>query len=263
MATLPVRKEEVETNNIIRLSIVNGKLGVKPNVRYNKDGSIDKRHPNKVAGVSSEVYGFTDEEVGKIIEVLNKRIENASTNNQKQIATRNKMMIVIGMNVGLRASDLCGLRFSYFFNEDGTFKDFYTLMPKKTRKQKKFVKIFFNQTVRKIVSDYVTEYPVEDLNEYMFKSRKGDGCITEKSLWKIIVDLASEAGLDKNVGSHSLRKTFGKMVFDKAEDKEKALVMLMLIFNHSSVVTTKQYIGIIGDEMEEIYNGLNIGDEFI
>lgn len=263
MAALPVRKEEVERNNIIRLSIVDGKLGVKPDVRYNKDGSIDKRHPNKVAGVSSEVYGFTEEEIGKIIGVLNKRIENAVTENQKHLAARNKMMIVVGMNIGLRASDLCGLRFSYFFNEDGTFKDFYTLMPKKTRKQKKFVKIFFNQTVRKIVSDYVLEYPVEDLNEYMFKSRKGDGCIAEKSLWKIIVDLANEAGLDKNVGSHSLRKTFGKAVFDKAEDKEKAVVMLMLIFNHSSVVTTKRYIGVIGDEMEEVYNGLNIGEEFI
>ena len=42
---VPIRKQE--TNNIIELSLINGKLGVKPKVRYNKDGSIDKRHPNK------------------------------------------------------------------------------------------------------------------------------------------------------------------------------------------------------------------------
>lgn len=258
---VPIRKEE--TNNVIQLSIIDGKLGVKPEVRYKKDGTIDRRHPNKVAGKSSEVYGFTEEEIEKIICVLNKRIENAYTDNQKQLAKRNKMLIVIGLNVGLRASDLCGLRYSYFYNDNMEFKDFYTLMPKKTRKQKKFVKIFFNKTVRKIVSDYVEEYPVEDLNQYMFKSRKGNGCITERTLWKIVVDLASEAGLEKNVGSHSLRKSFGYHVWHNAEDKEKSLVMLMIMFNHSSVVTTKHYIGVMDEDVEAIFDGLNLGDEFI
>ena len=57
---VPVRKQE--TNKIITLSVVDGKISKKPEVRYNKDGSIDKRHTNKVAGVSSEVYPFTTQE---------------------------------------------------------------------------------------------------------------------------------------------------------------------------------------------------------
>lgn len=35
MASLPITKPE--TDKIIALSVVNGKLGVKPKVRYNKD----------------------------------------------------------------------------------------------------------------------------------------------------------------------------------------------------------------------------------
>ena len=41
MTALPNRK--FKTNNIIELTVINGKVCVKPDVRYNKDGTIDKR----------------------------------------------------------------------------------------------------------------------------------------------------------------------------------------------------------------------------
>ena len=258
---IPIRKED--TNNVIELSVIDGRLSRKPEVRYNKDGSIDKRHPNKVAGISSEVYPFTsEEEIKAIIETFDKQINEASNNNKRQIASRNKMMFVVGINLGIRASDLCGLKLSFFMNEDGTFKDFYSLQPKKTKKTGKFVKLYFNQTVKKAISDYICEYPVS-MDEYLFKSRKGDGAISERALWRIIVDITADAGIDKNVGSHTLRKTFGFHIWHNAEDKEKALVMLMAIFNHSSLVTTKKYIGLLDNEIEEVFNGLNLGIDFI
>ena len=252
------------TDNVIKLHIVGGKLTKKPEVRYNKDGSIDKRHTNKVAGVSSEVYPFTTEaEIKAIIDALNKRIEEAVNDNQRQIACRNKMLFLIGINLGIRASDLCGLKYSFFMEHDGTFKDFYTLQPKKTRKMGKFVKLYFNQTVKKAITDYLEEYPVDNLDEYLFKSRKGDGAITEKSLWKIVVNMAADAGITKNVGSHSLRKTFGRFVFHNAEDKNKALVILQTIFNHSSPAVTSRYIGLTDDEVSDVFNELNLGLDFI
>ena len=67
----------------------------------------------------------------------------------------------------------------------------------------------------------------------------------------------------KNIGTHSLRKTFGYHIWHNAEDKEKALVMLMAIFNHSSVAMTKKYIGIMDEEIEDIFNGLNLGLDLI
>lgn len=88
------------TDNVIKLSVVNGKLSKKQEIRYNKDGSIDKRHANKVAGVSSEVYPFaTEEEIKSMIDVFNKRIEYATNDNQRQIACRNKMLFLIGINL--------------------------------------------------------------------------------------------------------------------------------------------------------------------
>ena len=162
---LPIRKQE--TSNVITLSIVGGKLARKPEVRYNKDGTIDKRHSNRVSGVSSTVYPFNVEEVKSIINVFDKRIAEATNKNQKQIACRNKMLFLVGVNVGLRASDLMQLRWSYFYKNNMTFKESYTLQPKKTKKTGKFVKIFFNQTVKKAIENYVNEYPVENLDDYL------------------------------------------------------------------------------------------------
>ena len=258
---LPIQKQK--NNNVIILSVVDGKLVKNPKVKYNKDGTIDKRHSNRVSGVSSTVYPFNVEEVKVIISILNKRIEMASNKNQKQIAQRNKMLFLIGINVGLRASDLMQLRWSYFYNDNMTFKESYMLQPKKTRKTRKFVKIYFNQTVRKAIENYINEYPIENLNDYLFKSRKGDNPITESGLWKIIVDVSEEASIEKNVGSHSLRKTWARNIYDNAEDKKEALVMLQECLRHSDSLTTLRYIAIMDEEKKDMYRSIELGLDYI
>ena len=262
MGALPVFKPS--TNNDIELQVVNGKISKKQEVRYNKDGSIDKRCANKVAGVSSEVYPFTtEEEIKAMIDAFNKHIDEAPDNNKRQIACRNKMLFLIGINLGIRASDLCGLHYNFFMNNDGTFKDYYSLQPKKTKKTGKYVKLFFNETVKKAITDYIKEYPVQDMNEYLFKSRKGNNHITEISLGRIIKDTAEEIGIEKNICSHSLRKTFGYWAWHNAEDKNKALVILQKIFNHSDTATTSKYIGITNNEMSDVFNSLDLGLDYI
>lgn len=256
------------TDNVIDFNGLSGKIirgGLsKQEVKLNKDGSVNKVRPNKVAGVSSEVYPFTsDTEIKAMIDVFSKRIEEAPDENKRQIASRNKMLFLVGINLSLRSSDLCGLTYKFFFKDDGTFKDSYSLQPKKTKKTKKFVKLYFNDTVKKAITDYLKDYPMEDMNEYLFKSRKGNGHITEIHLGKVIKDAADEIGIERNINSHSLRKTFGYHVWHNAEDKEKALVMLMAIFNHSSVAMTKKYIGIMDEEIEDVFNSLNLGLDFV
>ena len=227
-------------------------------------------HCNKpsLSGKSCEVYAFrTEEEIQKMIEVLDQHIVNALDENKRQIAYRNKLLFVIGINVGLRASDLRLLKYSFFFevndNYNIVFKDYYTIQPKKTKKTKKFVKIFLNQTVKKMITDYINEYPVNDLNDYLFISRKGDEPILERTLWRIIKETADEAGIKQNIGSHSLRKTWGYWCWHNAEDKNKALVILQECFNHSSSLTTMKYIGLVDEEKSEMYNSIELGFDYI
>ena len=242
-----------KTDNVIKVSVIDGKLGKQPEVRYNKDGSIDKRHP------------FTsEEEIKAMVDVFNKRIDDAPDGNKRQIACRNKMLFLIGINLSLRISDLVSLKWNFFLKDDMTFRESYKIQPKKTRKTGKFVTLYFNEVVKKTIMDYIEQYPIDDMNGFVFKSREGNGAISERSVWRIIVNTTLEAGIDyKNVGTHSLRKTFGYHVWHNAEDKEKALVMLMVIFNHSSVATTKKYIGIMNEEVEDVFNSLNLGLDMI
>lgn len=247
--------QELIADNVIEVDF-SGKKKSKDNVVHGSQ-----------AGVSKEVYAFTSqEEIKSMIDVFDKHIKEAATPTQRQICERNKMLFLIGMNVGLRASDLCALRYSFFFEQENgniKWKEFYSLQPKKQRKYGKFVKIYFNKTVKKAISDYIEKYPVEDLNEYMFKSRKGNEPISENALWRIVKATAKEAGIDKNIGSHSLRKSWGWHIWHNAQDKSKALVMIQQCMNHSDTITTMRYIGIMDEEKKDLYESVEIGLDYI
>ena len=60
-----------------------------------------------------------------------------------------------------------------------------------------------------------------------------------------------------NFSCHSLRKTFGRQVYNMSnENSELALVKLMEIFNHSSVSITKRYLGLRQEEILQTYDCL-------
>lgn len=228
-----------------------------------EDGTYDNK-----AGQKKEVYAFrTDDEIKAMINVYNKHIEEATTEKRRGIARRNKMLFIIGINIGVRASDLRLLTWDFFFEKgvDGKlrFRKSYNLRPKKTSKNNKYVQLYFNDSVRKIISWYIDMYPVKDINDYVFKSRNGDGPITVNGMWRVIKDAAKEAGIEQNIGSHTLRKTFCRRVYDKANDKGQALILLQRILNHSSSAVTAAYIGIYNDEIEDAFDDLNLGIDFI
>lgn len=256
-------KPNPKTDNIIQLTMINGKLGRKPKVRYNKDGSIDKRNPRKPKGVSSTVYPFDTEEIKAMMTVINNRIEEAPDDDKRRIAWRNKTLFLIAINVGLRASDLLKLKYSHFFNEDMSFKELIKLIPKKQEKTGNFVEIFFNETVEKVLRTYIEEYPIESLDEYVFKSRKGSNPIREGSFLEIIVGIAKEAGITKNVGTHSCRKTWARQRYDNAEDKAGVLDMIQECFAHSSSKITLRYISIMSEEKKKMYKDIELGIEYI
>lgn len=258
---------EQNYSNVLPLVVVDGKIKKKEEHKYKKDGTIKQTKNNKVSGKSSEVYAFnTKEKINTMLNVFDKHIEE-STGIQRQIACRNKLLFLIGINIGIRASDLRELKWSFFFDRqnDGSlrFKTFYVLQPKKQRKQKKFVKLFFNQTIQTAINNYINEYPIKNMEDYLFWSREGDEPITIQNLWDIIKKTAKKAGIEENIGSHSLRKTWGFWCFHEAKDKDKALVILQQCFNHSSTQVTMRYIGLMDEEISDMYNSIELGLEMI
>ena len=263
MSNLAIDYNEYNKNNsnIIVYDFKSRKKAIEKDAEDN--GSYDNR-----AGKKCEVYAFrTEEEIKKMIDIYDSHIANAANGTPKRLACRNKMLFVVGINIGIRASDLRLLTWDFFFekNQDGelVFRNSYNLRPRKTQKTGKYVNLYFNDTVKKVVSWYIGMYPIDDLNGYVFQSRKGDEPITVNCMWRVIKDAAKEAGIKQSIGSHTLRKTFGRFTYMNAKDKTQALIILQKIFRHSSPATTMTYIGLMEDEVESAFDGLNLGIDFI
>ena len=164
---------------------------------------------------------------------------------------RMSLLIGCGCFFGLRISDLLSLTWKQVLNEDGVF----TLNEKKTGKRRT---IKVNANFKKHIEDCHQALGVTDDNENCFLSRKGCVYTTQRINVKfkfIKVRYGLKIG---NFSTHTLRKTFGRKVFESAgEQAEVALVRLMELFNHSSVAITKRYLGLRQEELLETYNHLD------
>ena len=64
------------------------------------------------------------------------------------------------------------------------------------------------------------------------------------------------AGIAPVVSSHSLRKSFGRHVWEQNGSNEKSITVLMKVFGHSSMAITCRYLGITTAEIDDIYMNL-------
>jgi len=180
---------------------------------------------------------------------------------------RDNMLFIVGINFGLRVSDLRMLRFSNLINENFTFKDSFPVFEKKTRntrKKKKNRYITINTAVIEAVTLYLENTPGVCLSDYMFRSESNHGGsknvpITPKSVNYILKGIADDLGLNMKVSSHTLRKTFCYHQMLMSHNDPRKLLLLQKMLNHSSPAQTLDYIGITAEEIDEAYRALNLG----
>lgn len=222
--------------------------------KLTKDGKIKQTPCNAKKGVPHEVYPIKDKAQVKAIEqYFRDKYNSANGINRRKVAFRNLMMWVIGINLGLRASDLLELRWGDLLYLDGTYKDGSRKNEQKTDKFKTF---WFNQYVVNIIKEYTDEFhPCTDLDLHVFKSPEG-GSIEVRTASKILKGATEACGIKTNVGTHTMRKTFGYHWYNGHRDDVNALTHLQRLFNHSSPQVTLAYIGIEDEESKQYYNDL-------
>lgn len=147
---------------------------------------------------------------------------------------RNLILFTIGINCGLRISDILSLNVGDVKN-----KNFIEIKEKKTGKFKKFP---INSKLKHMLDDFVKN---RKNNEPLFLSIFNNR-LERVGAYYIITDVCKKAGLEEKIGTHTMRKTFGYHHYKKFKD----IAMLQKIFNHSTPQITLRYIGI---EQEEIY----------
>ena len=177
---------------------------------------------------------------------------------------RNELLFILGINVGLRISDILKLKIEDLVKSNiKTVKDYVIITEKKTGKTKKF---YIGDIVKKVIENYIKDLSNLDMSNYVFQSRKGENMpITRQRAYRILNNAAEMIGLvEKNeqgviisgeIGTHTLRKTFGYHAYQNGSSLE----LLMDIFNHSSKSQTLRYIGITEEQKKEVYLQSNLG----
>lgn len=149
---------------------------------------------------------------------------------------RDYFLFVLGINTGLRVSDLLSLRV-----KDVRGTSHIRIAEKKTGKIKRG---FINQYLSEEIETFTRGMNDED---HLFMSQKGDNQpISRVQAYRILRDAARAIGLEE-VGTHTLRKTFGYWHYQQYRD----VALLQELFNHSSPSVTLRYIGINQDLMDE------------
>lgn len=250
------------------MKVLNGGKS-KKKVVIKADGTLDNRYGKespKKKDVSSKVFFLDREEIALMKERFLHKVEyyvNAGNITNELVARRNHAMFCCGINIGIRASDLINLKWSSVYDKKWNFKESYTFKPQKTKRTNKFVTIAYNEAFRGYIEEYRNELfrlkDRPDQDDYIFFSKKDDKTpINPQQVWKIMSDTADECGILKAIGSHTMRKTFGRNFYMEAENKDYALRMLQEWFGHSSPDVTLRYIGVTYEELIKFVNSVNL-----
>ncbi len=163
---------------------------------------------------------------------------------------RNYTIIILGLNTALRISDILNLTYDDVY-QDKKVRKHITVTEQKTGKENR---ILLNREAKTALEQYrkvlVQTQMYKDGNPYLFPSPlKAYAPISRSQAYRMITSAAKAIGIEGHISCHSLRKTFGYHAWKQGCDP----VVIMVIFNHSSLSITKRYLCIEQDDKDEVY----------
>ena len=162
------------------------------------------------------------------------------------------LLISVGVFTGLRVSDLLQLKFNQFI---GT--EFLNIIEKKTKKDRR---IKINSDLKDIVERIKLKMNIADDDQFIFLNKYGTKPIDKSYVNVKLKELFKkyDIHLEGNVSSHLFRKTLGNRALKLNNYSNESIILLMELFNHSSPITTKRYLGVRNSEIESIYDSLKL-----
>ncbi|MCM3704410.1 MULTISPECIES: tyrosine-type recombinase/integrase [Cytobacillus] len=174
----------------------------------------------------------------------------------KRQSQRDLLLFVLGINTGIRVSDLLSLKISDV-SDGKEIKEFIYIddltidaVSKNNNQQKAY---FLNNSVKKELRKYFSQHDFTEC-DFLFKSKKNNQPITRQQAYRIINSAAKEAGIEGKIGTHTLRKTFGYHAYRKGI----AISIIMSIYNHHSSAETLRYLGIERGQKQLIKVDVNL-----
>lgn len=175
-----------------------------------------------------------------------KRITEALEDDQTEAGKRRFLLWETGLFLGRRISDMLKMSVGDVYG-----KEKLVIKEGKTDKQ---IELFFPKTLKRV---YKERLAGRALDEPLFVSRQHDRIngkvkpIDRKTAYRDIQEIKKIGCFPEgyNIGTHTLRKTFGYHYYQKTKD----IASLMKLFNHSKEEITQIYIGLSSDEMKQSF----------
>lgn len=160
---------------------------------------------------------------------------------------RNYTLITFGLNTALRISDILSLRWNDVY--DFAAQTFHLHLMLFEQKTGNYSSILLNPSILQALTLLMKQNNISE-KDYIFHSfTTSEKPLSRFQAYRIIKDAAQQVGIEETIGCHSMRKTFGYHAWKKGVQP----AMLMNIYNHSSYIITKRYLGIDQDDRDEVF----------
>ena len=170
--------------------------------------------------------------------------------NHKSNALRNKWIVQMFLNTGLRVNEMASLKMYDVLDATGEVKKVLELRPE-TAKRAKSRQIPLNAVAREAVT-YFSINGTKPLTSALISKKNGDP-LTRRSLQDVVRNSGLRAGVERLIGPHTLRHTF----LSKVYVKHKNVKITQQLAGHSDPKLTMQlYTHTTIDEMAEAVEDL-------
>ena len=158
---------------------------------------------------------------------------------------RTKAMLELLYATGMRISELISLRYANLFLDED-----YLVVEGKGGKERM---IPFNDISKYYLTLYLEEYRpllIKHHKDYeeLFLNNRGTP-ITRQGMYKILKNLACDAGIQKEISPHILRHSFATHLLKNGTD----LRVIQELLGHSSISTTQIYTHVSKEHMKQEY----------
>ena len=167
------------------------------------------------------------------------------------------LFVCIAMYTGLRVGDILSLKWSDIQKRDIEIYE---------RKTKKYRKIRINENLQAHISKTYLELSNSNLRslriqgdtEFAFTNKYRNSTISRQYINQRLKHYAKKLRIkDVNISTHSLRKSFGRRVWENNNHDDRSLIILSEMFNHSNIAITRRYLGIRQSEIFDVYESLD------
>ena len=167
------------------------------------------------------------------------KLLNEKTSENVEIELRNKLIIHLLLDTGVRVSELVNIKVRDIDVEERIIKVF--------GKGSKERFVFFTSKTKELLTNYLIKRKEKAITDNLLINYKGEK-LTERSVQKIIKLVGEKIGLD--IHPHLLRHTFATDLLNKGAD----IRMIQELLGHENLDTTQIYTHVSNSRVKEVYD---------